>query len=139
MNVYADDVVIVARSKKINGRTIKIHEGDTNEVELIINQEKTKYLEINAKRSSINRNTNVVLGQHNFERVQTISFLGLIINGKDVNSEEIMTRIKKGNKAFFMNRKLLSSKLNGKQSIYVCIYIHTHTHIHYKAQCNICC
>jgi hypothetical protein len=39
-------------------------------------------------------------------------------------------RIKKGNKAFFMNRKLLSSKLNGKESkmkknIHMYIYIST--------------
>jgi hypothetical protein len=98
---------------------------------LSINQEKTKYLEINAKRNSIDRNTNVKLGQHNFERVQTFSFLGLLINDNNINSEEILTRIKKGNKAFFMNKKLLLLKLIGKQSkikinkyIYIYIYIH---------------
>jgi len=44
---------------------------NTNEVGLSINQETTKYLEINAQRSNINRNTNVKTGQHNFESVQT--------------------------------------------------------------------
>jgi len=44
---------------------------NANEVGLSINQEKTKYLEINVKRSNINRNTNVKTRQNNFERVQT--------------------------------------------------------------------
>jgi len=48
-------------------------------------------------------------------RVQTFSFLGSVIYDNNVNSEQILTRIKKGNKAFFMNKKLLSSKLIGKQ------------------------
>jgi hypothetical protein len=90
---------------------------------LNINQEKTKYLEINAKRSNINRDTNVQMGQHNFGRVQTFSFLGSVIYDNNVNSEEILTRIKKGNKAF-MNKKLFSSKPIGKRSklkMYTCI------------------
>jgi hypothetical protein len=45
---------------------------NAKEVGLSINQEKTKYLEINAKRSNINRNTNVNMEQHYFERVQTL-------------------------------------------------------------------
>jgi hypothetical protein len=32
---------------------------NTNEVGLIINQEKTKYLESNVKRSNVKRNTNI--------------------------------------------------------------------------------
>jgi hypothetical protein len=48
-------------------------------------------------------------------RVQTFSFLGSVIHDNNVNSKQILTRIKKGNKAFFMNKKLLSSKLTGKQ------------------------
>jgi hypothetical protein len=90
------------------------------------NQEKTKYLEINAKRSNINRDTNVQMGQHNFGRVQTFSFLGSLIYDNNVNSEEILVRIKKGNKAFFMNKKFFSSKPIGKQpklKMYTCISI----------------
>jgi hypothetical protein len=52
--------------------------------------------------------------------MQTFNFLGSVINDKNVNRLEILMRIKKGNKAFFMNKKLLSSKLNGKESkIYI--------------------
>jgi len=66
-----------------------------NEVGLSINQEKTKYLENNAKRSNIIRNINVKMGQHNLERVQTFSFLGSTINDNNIHSKEILTRIKK--------------------------------------------
>jgi len=55
---------------------LKALKEDTNEVGLSINQEKTKYLEINVKRSHINSNTNVKMGQNDFEKVQTFSFLG---------------------------------------------------------------
>jgi hypothetical protein len=65
-------------------------------------------------------------------RVQPFSFLGSVIYDNNVNNEQILTRIKKGNKAFFMNKKLLSSKLTGKQTQNKNVYIH------YKAHCNIC-
>jgi len=47
-----------------------------NEVGFSINQEKTKYLKTNSKRSNINRNTKVKMGQPNFEIVQAVNFLG---------------------------------------------------------------
>jgi len=108
---------------------------------LSINQEKTKYLEINVKGSNINRNTNVKTEQNDFERVQTFSFLVSIINDNNVNSEEILTRIEKGNKAFFMNKNLLSSKLiSGKQFKMTSYHITAlYIYIYYKAHCNICC
>jgi len=76
-----------------------------NEVGLCINQEKTKYLEPHAKRSNKIWNINVKMGQHNFQTVQTFSFLGSIINDNNIHSNKILTRIKKGNKAFFRNKK----------------------------------
>jgi hypothetical protein len=32
------------------------------------------------------------MGQYNFERVQTFSFLGSVINDNNINSEEVLTR-----------------------------------------------
>jgi len=59
---------------------------------------------------------NVKIGQHNFKKVQTSSFLGSIINDNNIHSNKILTRIKKGNKAFFRNKKkVMSSKLIRKQ------------------------
>jgi len=71
INAYTDDVVIMARSKQAMEELLKALKENANEVGLSINQEKTKYLEINVKRSNINRNTNVKMRQNNFERVQT--------------------------------------------------------------------
>ena len=65
-----------------------------NEVGLSINQEKTKYLETNAKRSNIIRYINVKMGQHNFDRVQTFSFLGSIINDSYIHSNEKFNKSK---------------------------------------------
>jgi hypothetical protein len=52
----------MARSKKAMEELLQALNENTNEVGLIINQVKTKYLEINVKRSNINRNTNVQNG-----------------------------------------------------------------------------
>jgi len=93
--VYADDLVIMARSKRAMEELLKALNEKANEVGLSINQEKTKYLENNAKRSNIIRNINVKMGQHNLERVQTFSFLGSTINDNNIHSKEILTRIKK--------------------------------------------
>jgi hypothetical protein len=94
LNAYADNVVIMARSKKAMEELFKALNEKINKAGLSINQEKTKYLETNAKRCNIIRNINVKMGQRNFERVQTFSFLGSIIND-NIHSKEILTRIKK--------------------------------------------
>jgi hypothetical protein len=106
----------MARSKKAMEELLKALNEKANEVGLSINQEKTKYLETNAKRSNIISNINVKMGQHNFERVQTFSFLLSLINDNNIQRNEILTRIKKGNKAFFRNKKVLLSQLIRKQS-----------------------
>jgi len=85
----------MVRSKRAMEELLKALNEKANEVGLSINQEKTKYLENNAKRSNIIRNINVKMGQHNLERVQTFSFLGSTINDNNIHSKEILTRIKK--------------------------------------------
>jgi hypothetical protein len=95
---------------------LKAQNENANDVGLNINQEETKYLQINAKRSNIIRNKSVKMRQKNFESVETFSFLRSMRNDNRENSQEILTSVKKYNKTFFKNKKLLLSKLNGKQS-----------------------
>jgi hypothetical protein len=54
INVYACDVVIMAKSKKAVEDLLNALNEKANEVGLSINQKKTKYLETNAKRSKKN-------------------------------------------------------------------------------------
>ena len=93
--MYADDLVIMARSKRAMEELLKALNKNANEVGLSINQENAKYLEVNTKRSNINRSKNVNIRQHNFERVQTCNFLGSVINDKNVNHAKILMRIKR--------------------------------------------
>lgn len=97
----------MAKSEKAMEELLKALNKITNERGLSIHQENTKYLEVN---------TNVNIRQHNFERMQTFSFLGSVTNDKNIKCEDILMRINEGNKAFFMNKKLLSSKLSEKKS-----------------------
>jgi len=68
---------------------LKVLNKNANEVWLSINQEHTKYLEVNIKRSNISKYVNI--RQHNFERMQTFNFLGSVINDKNLNRAEILT------------------------------------------------
>jgi len=102
INAYTDKVMTMARSKKAMEELLKALNEKANEVGLSINQEKTKYLQPNAKRSNKIRNINVKMGQHNttqhnFQIVETFSFLGSIINDNNIHSNKILTRKKKGN------------------------------------------
>jgi hypothetical protein len=49
----------------------------------------------------------VMLGKYIFERVKCFSYLGTILNSKNMVTEEINRRIMTGNRAYFAIMKLL--------------------------------
>ena len=118
--MYADDVVIMARSKRAMEELLKALNKNANEVGLSINQENAKYLEVNTKRSNINRSKNVNIRQHNFERVQTCNFLGSVINDKNVNHAKILMRIKREIKPSLWIKNCFHQSFMGKnKNIYI--------------------
>jgi hypothetical protein len=67
---------------------LKAQNETANDVRLNINQGETKHLQINAKRSNTLRNKSVKMRQKNFERVETFTFLGSIINDNSVKARK---------------------------------------------------
>jgi hypothetical protein len=82
---------------------------------LRINKEKTKYMKMLSLEDR--RWTQIVmLGKYTFERVKCFSYLGTILNSKNMVTEEINRRIMVGNRAYFANMKLLKSTLLSRHS-----------------------
>jgi hypothetical protein len=52
------------------------------------------------------------------DHIRSFSYLGTIVNGNDTLEEEIRGRTAEGNKAFYLNKTLLESKLmSGKSKL----------------------
>ena len=95
----------------------------TNEAKkmgLEINEGKTKFMKITA----IDRRTDTqdfVMENVKFEKFRNFTYLGTVINNKNIISEEIDKRIMIANRAYYANSKILKSRLishNTKMKIY---------------------
>jgi hypothetical protein len=110
--VYADDIIIMARTKKALIEIFTALEREAKQAGLIINGDKTKYM-VCTRKQNMNA-SNWRIAEYNFESVSSFICLGTNLNMKN----EITYRITKGNKAYFANRKLLISKLLSRTSNY---------------------
>jgi uncharacterized protein involved in tellurium resistance len=88
-------------------------------VELNINEDKTKYMQI--KRKGIKDITHLKIENFIFENVENFNNLGSILNADNKMNIEIAEKIAKGNKAYYANSKLIKSKLL-KKNIKIKIY-----------------
>lgn len=105
LTAYADDIVIVARSRKTLIDTLLKLEGEAKNRGLIINENKTKYMV--SSRQKTNNIRNITVGKYLFEKVDNFKYLGVTINGKNERSEEIQERIQAGNRAYYACKNLL--------------------------------
>jgi len=110
---YADDILILARTKKSLTEALQQLKKSSIEVGLKINEEKTKYL--NCSKKDTNK---VDLNWPNLsiEQVHQYKYLGSIINDNNSIEEEIKERIVLGTKAYYANLKFFKSKLVTKYS-----------------------
>jgi len=75
---------------------------------LIINTNKTKYMQVTRKTNIIKQDIEVA-GKY-YEAVNQFIYLGSQINSKNLIKEEIRLRIQTGNRSLFANKKLLRNK-----------------------------
>ena len=75
---------------------------------LIVNNNKTKYLF--CTRKTIHP-TYTNTGEEQFEQVNSLKYLGTLVNTDKSIEEEIKERIAAGNRAYLVHKKLFSSKL----------------------------
>ena len=105
---YADDIVIIGRTKQILIDTFCKFKHEALNAGLIVNNNKTKYL--NCTRKTIHP-TNINTGEEQFEQVNSLKYSGTMVNTDSCIEEEIKERIAAGNRALHVHKKLFSSKL----------------------------
>ena len=106
---YADDVVLIARSEAILKEMISelIYEG--KKMGLEVNANKTKYMRT-TKNPARNGTNDIQVEDMIFSGVQNFTYLGVDVNYNNKVSHEIKKRIMAGNRAYFANIKLITSR-----------------------------
>lgn len=111
---YADDVVLIARSRKeLEDITLKLMTAAGN-MGLYINIDKTKYMEIKNKCGNRSKNNLQVQNQNGtkieFKGEESFMYLGVLINNKCQEEDEINLRIAKSNNCAGGLSRILKSK-----------------------------
>ncbi|GAB0096944.1 hypothetical protein DMENIID0001_125290 [Sergentomyia squamirostris] len=117
---YADDVVLIGRNHNSAKQVCIELMAEAERFGLHVNENKTKYMVTTAKNHSPIMQ-NMVVGEMNFEAVESFKYLGTLINRDNVVSAEIEHRISQGNKDFFALLRLFKSRSlsrNTKLKIY---------------------
>jgi hypothetical protein len=110
---YADNILILAHTKKFLTEVLQQLQKSSMEVGLKINKEKTKYLKCSKKDTN---NEGLNWRNLSIEQVDQCKYLGSIINDNNSIEEEIKERIVLGTKVYYANLKFFKSKLVTKYS-----------------------
>jgi hypothetical protein len=96
---YADDVVIIARTQKVLKETFITLQKEAEELGLLINTNKTKYMQL-TRKTNLTKQGIEVTGT-SYEAVNQFIYLGSQINSKHSIQEEIRLRTQAGNRSVF--------------------------------------
>jgi hypothetical protein len=118
--VYADDVNIGGRSVHTVKEKAKALVVASNEIGLVVNVDKTKYMVMSGDQNS-GRSHSIKTDNIFSERVEEFKFLGRNVTDQNYILEEIKSRLKYGNACYYSVQNLLSSSLLSK-SLKVKIY-----------------
>jgi hypothetical protein len=98
---YADDILIIGRTKQILIDTFCKLKHEALNAGLIVNNNKTKYLHCTRKTiQPTYRNT----GEELFEQVNAFKYLGTMVNTNNSIEEEIKERIAAANRAYHVHK-----------------------------------
>ena len=128
MCAYADDIVIIGRTKQVLIDTFSKLKQEALNAGLIVNNNKTKYLYCTRKTT---HPTHMDIGEEQFEQVNSFKYLGALVNSDNSIEEEIKERIAAGNRAYHVHKKLFTSKLisrNVKLQLYNTLILPTVTY-----------
>ncbi|CAG9829791.1 unnamed protein product [Diabrotica balteata] len=109
---YADDIVIIAKNRKIMKEMLEEIREKGEVMGLRLNQEKTKILRLGKKPMK----EKIKIGSSEFEEVEYFKYLGVTISKSGERKSEIKEKILAANKAYFANKRLLKSKTLTKKS-----------------------
>ena len=107
---YADDVVTVTKSETRLRRVYREIEEKTQQMGLIVNEKKTKYMIVSATQKG-QQTQNWKVGDKVYERAPSFKCLGNVIHYEGRISECVKDRIQVGNRAYAANHHMLKSKI----------------------------
>jgi sorting nexin-29 len=102
---YADDIDIIGRTQ-----SAMIEEFTSLDMNLFINQEKTKYMPV-TKKNHENYPHHLEAGSYKFQVIHSFTYLGSDVNCNNNISEEIQKRILAANRCLHDLRKHLRSHM----------------------------
>lgn len=102
---YADDITVIAKQKYLLEETMREIMEEGRKIGLYINTEKTKVMITGDDETS-----SIKIGNHMYECVKTFKYLGVTINKKGTNTDEIAEKIQAAHRAYYVNRKSLTNK-----------------------------
>jgi hypothetical protein len=105
---YADDILFIARTQQTLTDTFGKLKGISSQYGLIVNQSKTKYMKCTWRENTLGK---LRAGDIQIDQVKSFSYLGSTVNGNNTLEEEIRELVAKGNRAFYVNKALFTSKL----------------------------
>jgi hypothetical protein len=113
--VYADDVVLVTRTKQALVNTLQKLKQKAEKYGLVINQNKTKYMR-HTRMQTYGKEIEIEKEGMKTEEVKNVKYLGTTVTKDNLIEEEIKERIENGNQAFLANKMIFQSKLISKKS-----------------------
>lgn len=109
---YADDIVLMTRSKRELERVFKLLVGKAREYGLEINESKTKYMVMKDNDCGENISLRINCAERNYtiQKVEQIDYLGVVLTCRGTEEEEIRKRIVKGSRAAGRFKQILLAK-----------------------------
>ena len=105
---YADDTVIIGRTKQVSIDTFCRLKQEALNARLIVNTNKTNCLYCTRKKI---QPSHINTGGEQFEQVHSFKYLGRVVNTDNSIEEEIKERTAAGNRAYYAHKVLFTSNL----------------------------
>ena len=116
---YADDIFIIGRALASTKEGFQLLEEVSKEVGLVIDEGKTKYM-VAANTQIFSKPHAIQIGRYSFERVDSYTYLGSLVNGDNNVSEEITNRFIAANRSYFgLKSQFKSQSLSRKTKILI--------------------
>jgi hypothetical protein len=109
LTAYAYDIVVIGRSLALMKEAFHLLEEASKEVGLV-SEGKTKYLVAAITQNCSTLHT-IEVGRYNFERVDSFTYLSLLVTGDNNVSKEITNCLIAANRSYFGIRSQLKSQL----------------------------
>jgi hypothetical protein len=111
---YADDIIIIGRSLASMKEDFQLLEEASKEVGLVTNEGTTKYM-VAANTQNCNKSCATEIGRYSYERADSYTYLGSLVNGDNV-SEEIINCLIAANRSYFGLKSQFKSQLLSRKT-----------------------